>query len=90
MTPPGTDSCSIHRFFIYMKDEFERLFYPKRKKSPAEKWIVMPSHIHMILVLQEQAAPLPALVGQYKSYVTRKIHEMYPILNVWQRHFMSM
>ncbi len=31
MTPPGTDSCSIHRFFIYMKDEFERLFYPKRK-----------------------------------------------------------
>lgn len=118
-----------------MKNEFERLFYPKRKNPRlkdydytnynyyfvtictdskrcifgrngqlnqygkiadfgfsqivqhfadvyAEKWIVMPNHVHAILVLQEYATALPIIIGQYKSYVTRKIHEIDPTLKV--------
>ena len=57
-----------------------------------DKWVVMPNHIHAILVIgcDGGAGALPNLnvvVGQYKSAVTRKIHTMEPNAVVWQRSY---
>ena len=52
-----------------------------------DKHIVMPNHIHAIIVLEEDAKELPTIVGQYKAYVSRKIHEIDSELEVWQASF---
>ena len=52
-----------------------------------DKYIVMPNHIHAIIVLQEGASSLSTVLGQYKSYVTRRIHSLEPQLDVWQTSF---
>ena len=56
------------------------------------KWVVMPNHIHAILVVgcDGRADRLPNLnvvVGQYKSAVTRRIHVTAPDAIVWQRSY---
>ena len=64
------------------------------KKIPAhfdkvriDKYIIMPNHIHVIVVLDNGAKALPTVIGQYKSYVARKIHEIDPDVSVWQTSF---
>ena len=52
-----------------------------------DKYVVMPNHVHMILILQDDGVPLPTIVGQYKSFVSRKIHEIEPDCKVWQTSF---
>lgn len=49
--------------------------------------IVMPNHVHAIIVLTDDSHNLSAIVGSYKSYVTRKIHAQYPNQKVWQISF---
>ncbi len=49
--------------------------------------VVMPNHIHIILVLHQAGAALCAIVGQYKSAVTKRIHRIDPGLEVWQTSF---
>ena len=51
-----------------------------------DKYVVMPNHVHAILVL-EGNANLSTVVGQYKSAVTKEIHELDPRINVWQTSF---
>ena len=52
-----------------------------------DKYVVMPNHIHAILVLKEQTANLSVILGQYKSYVARRIHRIEPDQSVWQVSF---
>ena len=59
-----------------------------------EKYVIMPDHIHAIIVIgcddAERSRPFPTLstvVGLYKSGVSRKIHEKCPELEVWQKSF---
>ena len=54
-----------------------------------DKFVVMPNHIHMILVIEEglNNPNLNQIVAQYKSGVTRKIREIFPDIRVWQRSY---
>ena len=52
-----------------------------------DKYVVMPNHIHMILILESGSAALPIILGQYKSYVTKQIHSEEPEQMVWQVSF---
>ena len=54
-----------------------------------DKFVVMPNHIHMILIIGdgEKNPNLNQIIAQYKSGVTRKIHEFYPDMKVWQRSY---
>ncbi len=51
------------------------------------KFVVMPNHIHMIVELPQNIADLSVMIGQYKAFVTKKIRELSPDMNVWQRSF---
>ncbi len=52
-----------------------------------DKFVVMPNHIHAIIILYEGKSELTRIVGSFKSYVTKKAHEIYPDLEVWQTSF---
>ena len=52
-----------------------------------DKYVIMPNHVHVILILQGGCASLSHIIGQYKSAVTRKIHEIAPQKKVWQTSF---
>ena len=52
-----------------------------------DKMVVMPNHIHMILVLNGMTASLDKIVGSFKSYVTKEIHKIHPDIAVWQKSF---
>ena len=52
-----------------------------------DHFVVMPNHIHMIVVLEEKAPNLNQIVAQYKSGVSRRIHHLFPDISVWQRSY---
>ena len=55
-----------------------------------DKYVVMPNHIHAILVIKDEKdiqSDIRQIIGQYKMSVTKKIHENKPDLPVWQRSF---
>ena len=54
-----------------------------------EKYVVMPNHIHMILVIEdgENNPNLNQIIAQYKSGVTRKIRKFIPKIKIWQRSY---
>ncbi len=60
-----------------------------------DKYVIMPNHIHAILVIgcgndTEWSRPSPTLstvIGLYKSGVSKKIHEIEPGLTIWQKSF---
>ena len=52
-----------------------------------DKWVVMPNHVHAIVILPGEGAALSTIMGQYKSAVTKMIRSMQPELTVWQASF---
>ena len=52
-----------------------------------DQYVVMPNHVHAILILQGQDIAMTTVIGQYKSYVSREIHKTEPQLSVWQTSF---
>ena len=52
-----------------------------------DKFVVMPNHVHGIVVLQGSGADLSTVVGQYKSFVSRQIHGIDPEQRVWKTSF---
>ena len=52
-----------------------------------DHFVVMPNHIHMILVLQNKKYNLNQIIAQYKSGVSRHIHKINPNIVVWQRSY---
>ena len=61
-----------------------------QKFNPAvaiDKYVIMPNHVHAILAVNENSPSITTVIGQYKSAVTKRIREIYPRKNVWQRSF---
>ena len=57
-------------------------------KCKVDKFVIMPNHVHAILVLDEVgASPITAIIGQYKAGVSRLVHQAKPDLTIWQRSF---
>ena len=53
-----------------------------------DKYIVMPNHIHLILVLENEKNPdCNQIIAQYKSGVSREIHRIEPDVTIWQRSY---
>ena len=52
-----------------------------------DNYIVMPNHIHAIIVLENQKKSLSEIIGLYKSGVSKKIREKNGSVQVWQRSF---
>ena len=55
--------------------------------AKVDKYVVMPNHVHLILTLNGEGSSLSTVIGQYKSFVTRKICEYEPDCRVWQTSF---
>ena len=52
-----------------------------------DHFVVMPNHVHLILVLEESDTNLNQIIAQYKSGVSREIHKIDPDTSVWQRSY---
>ena len=55
-----------------------------------DQYVVMPNHIHMILIVnesEERKSNVSTVVGQYKMMVTKEIRKIKPDCVVWQRSF---
>ena len=52
-----------------------------------DKYVVMPNHIHAIIVLEQQQVSLSTIIGQLKAFVSREAHKIYPDLQLWQTSF---
>ena len=52
-----------------------------------DKWVVMPNHIHAIIGLAGNGTSITTAVGLYKSFVTRQIHKVSSVEQVWQTSF---
>ena len=63
--------------------KIEELFPHNRMDS----FVVMPNHIHMILVVEPGGMDATTVVGSFKSHITRVIHQEHPEMRVWQTSF---
>ena len=52
-----------------------------------DKYVVMPNHVHMIVVLESQRDNLNQIIAQYKSGVTRVLRKSGYEMDVWQRSY---
>ena len=52
-----------------------------------DKYVIMPNHVHCILILEEGNYSVSTCMGLYKSGVSRKIHQLNQSVQVWQRSF---
>ena len=52
-----------------------------------DKFVVMPNHVHAILILQDDKTNISTVIGQYKSYVSKQTHEFDADCKVWQTSF---
>ena len=57
------------------------------KGIKVDKYVVMPNHVHGILVLKDNATDLSTVIGQYKSAVTRRIRTIKQDAEVWQTSY---
>ena len=73
-------------FGHYAAQGFEEIpfHYPDVK---VDKYVVMPNHVHAVIYVQGEKSNLSRVVGSYKSYVTKKIHETCPDIKIWQPSF---
>ena len=52
-----------------------------------DSFVVMPNHIHMILVVEPGGTDATVVIGQYKSQVSKEIHKIDPNRKIWQTSF---
>jgi REP element-mobilizing transposase RayT len=54
-----------------------------------DKFVVMPNHIHMIIVLEDRVdnPSISKIIALYKTGVTKQLRRFDPNLQVWQRSF---
>ena len=53
-----------------------------------DKYVVMPNHVHMILVLDGMDnPPVTQIIGQLKVGITKEIRKIHPNMDIWQRSF---
>ena len=78
---------SIDSYSLFGSITYEAILdIPKHHPGArVDKFVVMPNHIHMIIVMG-CGQNLNTVVGLYKSSVSRKIHQISEI-KVWQRSY---
>ena len=60
----------------------------KYPQARVDKYVVMPNHVHMILVLEGEDPPtVPHIVSQFKGAVSKEVRTIFPDLQVWQRSY---
>lgn len=53
------------------------------KEIKINKFVVMPNHIHMIVIIdKETSISIPRVIKQYKEYITKQIGE-----SIWQKSY---
>ena len=52
-----------------------------------DEYVVMPNHVHVILIFPQGVKDLSAVVGSYKAYVSKMFHMEHPGVPLWQRSF---
>ena len=52
-----------------------------------DSFVIMPNHIHMILVVEPGGTDATVVMGQYKSQISKEIHKTDPKRRVWQTSF---
>lgn len=52
-----------------------------------DKYVVMPNHIHAIIILTGHNIHLSTVIGSYKSFVAKQVRKSFPGLKVWQASF---
>ena len=52
-----------------------------------DKYVVMPNHIHGIVILPGNNAKLTTIIGQYKAAVTKSVRDIYGDVPLWQTSF---
>ena len=80
LTPIGQE---IERSIAYINNRYNNII---------DKYIIMPNHIHMIVLLQSGGhgnPPLHDIVGRMKSFTTKRYNEILHTENeiLWQRSF---
>ena len=82
----------INQFGCIAAEELENIVCHYEMVS-VDKYVVMPNHVHEIIVInnEERSRPfptaLPTVIGLYKSGVSKRIHQISPNLNLWQKSF---
>ena len=78
----------INRLGAIVAEEFEKLAI-RYQTVKIDKYVIMPNHVHAILDVQESGenADLNVIIGQYKMAVTKRIRELKPGFEVWQRSY---
>ena len=77
---------SLSAFGAIAKDAFGEI--PKHFPCAlVDKYVVMPNHVHAIIAIDQAGTNLSSVIGQYKSYVTKCIHQIAPEFKVWQTSF---
>ena len=56
-------------------------------KNRVDSFVIMPNHIHMILVVEPGGTDVRVVMGLYKSQVSKEIHKLRPEIEVWQISF---
>ena len=52
-----------------------------------DKYVVMPNHVHAIVILHQQNVQLTTVIGQYKAAVTKQARFLFPGIDIWQTSF---
>ena len=52
-----------------------------------DHYVVMPNHVHILIMVKEQKDSIEQIIGQYKAYVTKQIRKIQPNQKVWQVSF---
>ena len=56
-------------------------------KNRVDSFVVMPNHLHMILVVEPGGVDTSVVVGSMKAYVTRQARRSFPGLRLWQTSY---
>ena len=56
-------------------------------QNRVDSFVIMPNHVHMILVVEPGGTDATVVVGAFKSRISKLLHETYPDLRVWQTSF---
>ena len=56
-------------------------------QNRVDSFVIMPNHIHMILVVEPGGTDVSVVMGALKSHLTRRFREQYPEMRVWQTSF---
>ena len=81
----------LTKFGLIVEDQINEI-QQHYKNISVEKYVIMPNHIHMIVVISasDDGTKQPMLgniVGAFKAGVSREIHKIDSELNIWQSRF---